>query len=101
MKTHNLRLHLEPFLKIHSGEKIVEVRLNDEKRQQIEVGDEINFSLRTNESVSVTKGVAELMYFNNFEELYLVYPEERVYNASQYYSSSDVERFGLIVLALK
>jgi ASC-1-like (ASCH) protein len=101
MNIHHLRLHKIPFEKILAGEKKVEVRLNDEKRQHIEVGDNIIFSLREDDNEKISKHVSELQYFDNFEELYLVYPEEKTYNAAQYYSAGDIQRFGLLVLALK
>jgi ASC-1-like (ASCH) protein len=41
-----MRLHPEPFERVKSGEKNVECRLNDEKRQQLSVGDTIVFQNR-------------------------------------------------------
>ncbi len=44
-KVHHMRLAAQPFALIDSGAKTVEVRLYDEKRRQIEVGDKIIFTL--------------------------------------------------------
>jgi ASC-1-like (ASCH) protein len=41
MKIHKMKLTTEPFDKIKSGSKIIEVRLFDEKRKDINLGDEI------------------------------------------------------------
>ncbi len=41
--THQMKLQREPFNKVLSGEKIIESRLYDEKRQQVKVGDQIEF----------------------------------------------------------
>lgn len=40
---HIMRLNPLPFKMIASGEKTIELRLNDEKRRLINVGDEITF----------------------------------------------------------
>ena len=39
-----MRLYHEPFAKIKAGTKTIEMRLNDEKRSQIQAGDEIEFT---------------------------------------------------------
>lgn len=41
--THEMRLNQEPFDKVRSGRKDIELRLNDEKRKRLNVGDEIEF----------------------------------------------------------
>lgn len=43
---HTLKLNIEPYNMIFSKRKILEGRLNDEKRQQIKVGDTIVFQKR-------------------------------------------------------
>ena len=43
---HEMRLHDTPFKMIQAGTKTIELRLYDEKRQQIQVGDEIEFHSR-------------------------------------------------------
>ena len=66
---HKMRLHDKPFKKIKEGTKTVEVRLNDEKRQLIKIGDTIEFESRiTGEVISTT--VINLYTFDNFEELF-------------------------------
>ena len=41
---YQMKLRSQPFEKIRSGRKTFELRLYDEKRQRIKVGDEIEFS---------------------------------------------------------
>ena len=41
---HRMKLQTSPFKKIQNGSKTIELRLNDEKRQQVQVGDFIEFS---------------------------------------------------------
>lgn len=64
-----MKLADEPFELIASGKKTVEVRLCDEKRKQISVGDEIEF-FRLNGSGSVTAKVVALHRFGSFAELF-------------------------------
>lgn len=58
---HQMRLHPEPFEMFTSGVKTVELRLNDEKRQQIRVGDEIEFAKRTDETEKMVVRVTGLV----------------------------------------
>ena len=47
---HNMKLQDEPFIKIKNGLKTVEMRLNDEKRQKINIDDDIEFTnIKTSE----------------------------------------------------
>ena len=41
---HNMKLNPDPFTAIETGKKNIELRLNDEKRQQIKIGDTITFT---------------------------------------------------------
>ena len=49
---HNMNLNNRPFKSIKEGTKTIELRLNDEKRSLLKVGDEIEFTNRdTNENM--------------------------------------------------
>lgn len=66
---HNMKLNPAPFEMIKSGEKTIELRLLDEKRQQVKAGDKIVFTnATTGETLDTT--VVKLHRFNSFEELY-------------------------------
>lgn len=41
---HEMKLNPAPYAAIKTGKKNIELRLNDEKRQQVKVGDTITFS---------------------------------------------------------
>ena len=43
---HNMNLNNRPFKSIKEGTKTIELRLNDEKRSLLKVGDEIEFTNR-------------------------------------------------------
>ena len=49
---HKMNLWNDPFEAIKDGWKTIEMRLNDEKRSKIEIGDEIEFTnTETNEEL--------------------------------------------------
>jgi len=51
---HYMKLQPKPFAKIKEGTKTLELRLNDEKRQSITVGDTIIFSLMSSQEEADT-----------------------------------------------
>lgn len=72
--THQMNLHAAPFDMIECGIKTIELRLYDEKRRRIAVGDEIVFTHAKNSSRTLHCRVAALHIFSSFEELYSVLP---------------------------
>ena len=66
--THSMKLHREPFDMIKSGKKDIELRLYDEKRRGISVGDEIEFTRSGGEEKMLCRVVA-LHIFESFAEL--------------------------------
>ena len=108
---HNMKLHATPFDMIKSGEKTIELRLYDKKRQQIKVGDKIVFTdTTTGETLNTT--VVKLHRFNTFDEMYKSLPllkcgytTENVDNATpadmeQYYSIEEQEKCGVVGIEL-
>lgn len=102
---HEMKLNNEPFEKIKEGTKIIELRLNDEKRQLININDIIKFKNRiTNENICVR--VLALHKYKNFEELYscfdkisLGYKKNEVARAKdmeQYYSKEEIKKYGVL-----
>lgn len=66
---HEMRLNNEPFNKIKEGTKTVELRLLDEKRKTLRVGDKIIFTNRTNnEKIDVV--ITNLFKADSFEPIY-------------------------------
>lgn len=69
MKKVEMKLFNLPFMQIKEGSKTVEVRLNDEKRQQLNIGDIIVFkNNKTNELLE--KEIVNLKVFNDFTDLF-------------------------------
>lgn len=109
---HNLRLHHEPFIAIKSGKKRSEIRLYDEKRQQMRAGDTIIFTSReTNEQI--TTQITQLVKYQDFEDLFSrinllnVYPldkmplHEIISYMRTFYSKEDELKYGVIDIQLK
>lgn len=71
--THKMNLNPEPFKMICSGQKTIELRLNDEKRQKIKVGDSIEFT-QTETGEKLTAEVIAIHRFDSFAELYQKLP---------------------------
>ena len=65
-----MKLSPEPFIEIKAGRKTIELRLYDDKRKSISVGDSIIFINTENENETVSVIVNDLFVFENFGELY-------------------------------
>ena len=109
--THNMKLHKSPFEMIKSGEKTIELRLYDEKRRQIKVGDRIVFTNNvTGETLEMA--VVKLHIFDSFGELYRALPllqcgytSESIDKADPadmelYYSREEQQRYGVVGIEL-
>ena len=108
---HNMKLHSSPFEKVKSGEKTIELRLLDEKRQKIRVGDKILFT-DNKSGETLLKTVAKLHKFASFEELYKSLPllkcgytEDDIDIAhpsdmEQYYSAEKQKKYGVVGIEL-
>lgn len=103
--THNMQLNHEPFVSIRAGKKTIEMRLFDEKRQRINIGDSIEFTDRTNgDSMSVR--VIALHRFATFDDLYAHFDKEKLGydeteiarpgDMSKYYSREEIARYGVL-----
>lgn len=110
---HTMHLQPQPFSMIWSGEKTMELRLYDEKRQQIKVNDEIEFCCPESGQQSFTVRVKALHRFRNFAELYATLPllrcgytRETLASASPddmnaYYSPQQQAKYGVVGIEVK
>ncbi len=71
---HQMNLHSAPFENIARGIKTIELRLFDEKRRLIKVGDEIEFTHSKDPARVLHCRVIALHIFPSFEELYASLP---------------------------
>ena len=89
----NMNLNNRPFKSIKEGTKTIELRLNDEKRSLLKVGDEIEFTNRdTNEKLSVD--IINLYKYPSFKELYKQFNKiEMGYAEDEPAESKDMEAY--------
>lgn len=109
---HEMKLQPTFFDKIKAGTKIYEVRLFDEKRQKIKVGDTIIFKKEPSLSESLCVQVLDLLTFDSFEALTKTLPLKSVgFDGMQtqdalkiyhsFYSEADEQKFGAIAIKIK
>ena len=67
--THSMQLQPSPFEMIRDGTKTIELRLFDEKRKKIRIGDTILFTNTASKETLKVK-VLELLVFDSFDTLY-------------------------------
>lgn len=65
-----MNLNAGGFFGIKDGRQLIEVRLNDEKRSRIEIGDSIVFTLLPDAKESIRTKVVGLLKYDSFEELF-------------------------------
>ena len=88
---HTMWLDDEPFSKILDRKKTIELRLNDEKRQKIQVGDIIFFKNRkTKKRICVT--CKKLHYAKSFRELFEQTSDHSAFGLEYQYSSQKMVR---------
>lgn len=109
---HEMKLREVPFKNIKSGRKTVELRLFDEKRRKLEIGDHIVFARLPDEEEKITVSVQALLRFASFEDLFeLIPPEKCGYNAGtstreaalgmrRYYSEEKEKEYGVIGISI-
>ncbi|HYH75150.1 MAG TPA: ASCH domain-containing protein [Candidatus Saccharimonadales bacterium] len=70
MQVHHLQLAAKPFNAIQSGRKTIECRLYDQKRQAIQLGDELVFTNREDAAQTVRVKVTGLLRYASFADLF-------------------------------
>lgn len=73
---HDMTLYDDPFNAIQSKEKLVEIRLWDQKRRQLKVNDTITFTKLSNPLETLTVRVMALDRFPTFKEMYETLPDQ-------------------------
>lgn len=107
---HHMKLRQSPFEKIKSGSKTIELRLNDEKRQKVQVSDFIEFSCLDHPEHKIQTRVIALHRFDSFAELYAALPKEKLGYApseipdpshmDEYYPREKQEQYGVLGIEL-
>ncbi|MDE6779947.1 MAG: DUF1810 family protein [Ruminococcus sp.] len=105
---HHMKLKLSPFEKIKNGSKTIELRLNDEKRQKVQVGDFIEFSCIDNPESRIQTRATALHHFSSFQELCAALPKEKLgfsetpnpNHMDEYYPREKQEQYGFLGIEL-
>ena len=99
---HKMKLNESPFERIKNGTNTIEFRLYDEKRQQIKIGDQIEFSKLPDLQEKLLVDVTELYRENTFENLFIkLYTDKYEINRrtklmEQYYSYEKEKEYGVL-----
>jgi ASC-1-like (ASCH) protein len=105
---HIMNLQSEPMQMIRNGRKTIELRLYDEKRQRIFIGDTIKFINIENTNDVLYVVVRDMYFFDSFKELYrnlpllecgytkdnIAFANER--DMEQYYSKEQQAKYGVV-----
>lgn len=110
---HEMALDAEPFEKIRDGEKTIELRLNDDKRRKVKVGDKIIFTLNGSENDYIMTRVVALHKFSSFKELYSKLPLDKCGYSNleaksadpndmrRYYTAEDEAKYGVVGIEIE
>ena len=113
MKEHIMKLNPSPMEKIREGTKTIELRLYDEKRKNISVGDIIIFINSENSDDTQSVTVKNLFVYKSFSELYdnlpllkCGYTAENIETASPddmdlYYPKEKQNQYGVVGIEVK
>jgi len=104
-------IHLDSdiFDIVKNKSKNVEIRVNDEKRRKLIVGDTLVFIKRPDDIESIKGKVTKLVYFNSFEEVVDNYEMKRIYLEEstkeefinlmkRFYSDEIVNEYGVVAI---
>ena len=109
---HKMKLRKVYFDMIKSGEKVYEGRLNDEKRQLIDIGDVIEFQKEPELKEAFNVVVKDLIYFSSFKEMANTLPLEKIGFKSetvdevvdiyhQFYNVDNEIKFGVVAIKVE
>lgn len=109
---HSMRILSKYFDCINNGTKKIEVRLNDEKRQQIKIGDEITFKDLDNEERQLIAKVTNVYYENTFNDLLSRFDvsifgdkdstkEELIEILNKIYSKEEQDKYGVVGIEIR
>lgn len=104
---HRMKLNESPFERIKNGTKTIEFRLYDEKRQQIKIGDKIEFSKSPDLQEKLLVDVIDLYREDTFENLFrkLYSNEEEIIQKTKImhtiYSPEKEQQHGILGIKIK
>ena len=104
---HEMKLQPEYYNFILNGTKRIEIRLYDEKRQQIKIGDVIKFLKKPDLTESFDVKVIGLLRYSSFEDMFKDFDisvlsdksmtkEELITVLEQFYTKEKQEKYGVL-----
>lgn len=110
----NVIIHLDEdiFEVVRNGTKTVEVRVNDEKRRKLKIGDELIFLKRPDDIEKIDAIVEDLIYYKDFNELVNDYSMKELYIDSyskddfidllkRFYSNDEINKYGVVAIRFR
>lgn len=109
---HEMKLQPEYYNFILNGTKRIEIRLYDEKRQQIKIGDIIKFLKEPELNESFNAKVIGLLRYNSFEEMFKDFDisilsdesmtkDELISVLEQFYTKEKQEKYGVLGIRIE
>jgi len=105
MTIHTMKLSAAPYKMVASGQKTIESRLYDEKRQLISPGDVIEFTCSEDPTQKILTDVKALYRYASFREMFYDFSPAQFGGASidqltdqiqQFYSEEDQKKYGVL-----
>ena len=105
-----MKLQPFPFDKIKEGKKIIEVRLYDEKRREIKIGDVIEFKREPEQVETVKAEVIGLLNYKTFHDLVSDFPasyfghpdtEDLLKSIYTFYTKEQEEKYTVLGIKIK
>ena len=110
---YEMKLNTAPFEKIKSGTKTVELRLYDEKRSQLNIGDRIIFTDLNEPDRKIAVIIKSLHRYGTFEDLFNDLPLEKCGNditespksaaakMEKYYTCEQIRKYGVLGIEIE
>ena len=109
---HEMKLQPEYYNFILNGTKRIEIRLYDEKRQQIKIGDRIKFLKEPELSEFFSAKVVGLLRYSSFEDMFKDFDisiladismtkEELISVLEQFYTKEKQEQYGVLGIRIE
>jgi ASC-1-like (ASCH) protein len=108
-----MSLNPEPFESIKNGNKTIEIRLFDEKRQKVQPKDIIVFTKLPDKKEKIAVEVIDLAVFSSFRELLSNFDkskfghsdkmtlEEQIERQREHYTEDEERRYGVVGIKIK
>lgn len=107
---YKMHLNVKYFNLIKSGIKTIEIRVNDEKRRKLKIGDEINFIKATNFEEIICATIKDLVSAKSFNELCskievsktgFVDKEELIAKLAELYPEEETKGNGVVAIVIE